>query len=99
MILTLLIALLHLLASMLPDPSQEPFIDVETAGKACGIGRSKAYAEARRYLATGEGLPCIAFGRTLRVPTAAILRLAQLEVNAQPGDAETSPGLVAVPGA
>jgi hypothetical protein len=38
--------------------------------------RSKAYLEAKRYLDTDgrEGLPCVRFGRTLRVPTALLLK-------------------------
>jgi hypothetical protein len=60
----------------LPDPRIQPTLDVETAGRYCGFGRAKAYAEAQRYLATGgvEGMPVVRYGRTLRVPTAALLR-------------------------
>ncbi len=66
---------------MIPDPRVEPTLDVETGGRLCGLGRSKAYEQARRWLDTdgAEGLPCIAFGRTLRVPTAAVLRLLGLD--------------------
>lgn len=62
---------------MIPDPRAQPTLDVETGGRLCGLGRTKAYEQARRWLDTdgAEGLPCIAFGRTLRVPTAAVLRL------------------------
>jgi hypothetical protein len=61
----------------LPNPAERPTLDIEEAGKLLGLGRSKAYAEARKYLATNgaQGLPCIAFGRTLRAPTAPVLRL------------------------
>jgi hypothetical protein len=60
-----------------PDPLVTPTLRVEEAGELLDFSRSKAYAEANRYLATNgaEGLPVIRFGRTLRVPTAALLRL------------------------
>ncbi len=66
---------------MIPDPRVEPTLDVETGGRLCGLGRSKAYEQARRWLDTdgAEGLPCVRFGRTLRVPTAAVLRLLHLD--------------------
>jgi hypothetical protein len=61
----------------LPDPAESPVLSVEDAGALFGLGRSKAYSEARRFLESGgrEGLPVISFGRTLRCPTATILRL------------------------
>lgn len=67
-----------------PDPREHPTIDVEWGGSLCGMGRSKAYMEAERYLATGgaEGLPVIRFGRTLRVPTALLLARLGLSVGA-----------------
>ncbi|MEU8870407.1 helix-turn-helix domain-containing protein [Streptomyces javensis] len=45
-------------------------IDIETAGRALGIGRTNAYALARR-----GAFPCkvIRAGRAYRVPTAALL--------------------------
>gem|GEM_PF-7077513 len=47
------------------------------AGALFGLGRSKSYEEAKRYIASGgrEGLPTIAFGRTRRCPTALVARL------------------------
>lgn len=50
---------------------------VEEAAAVLRIGRGAAYDLARRWRATGgrEGLPVVAFGRTLRVPRAALLRL------------------------
>jgi hypothetical protein len=61
----------------LPDPRHEITIAVERGGALCGMGRSKSYVEARRYIETEgrEGLPAIAFGRTLRCPTARLLAL------------------------
>ena len=54
---------------------------VEDGGRFLGFGRAKAYQEANRYLATdgAEGLPVVRFGRTLRVPTAALLRLVGID--------------------
>jgi hypothetical protein len=54
---------------------------VEDAGRFLDFGRAKAYQEASRFLATGgaEGLPVVRFGRSLRVPTAALLRLLDLD--------------------
>jgi hypothetical protein len=65
----------------LPNPVLEPTLDVERAGALCGLGRSKAYVEARRFIDTdgAEGLPVIPFGRTLRVPTATLLSMLGLE--------------------
>ena len=53
----------------LPD-----FLTVEEAAAILRIGRTAAYEQARRYLATGgaEGLPVIRVGRQLRVPRAAL---------------------------
>jgi hypothetical protein len=90
-----------------PDPSDVPTVAVEAAGAWFDLGRTKAYEEARRYLATGgaEGLPVIAFGRTLRCPVAACRRLLGLEVGGEeradihvaPEDAATDEGASVVP--
>lgn len=68
----------------IPDPHEEPTISVERAGRLWRLGRSKAYAEARRFLETGgrEGLPVIRFGRSLRVPTARLLRMLGVDPDA-----------------
>ena len=60
-------------------PGLPRFLTVEEAAVVLRIGRTSAYELARRWLATGgrEGLPVIRLGRTLRVPRAAIERLAQ----------------------
>ncbi len=67
--------------TVLPDPRLMPTLSVESAGRLLGLGRAKAYREAARYLATdgAEGLPCVAFGRARRVPTAALLRLLRVD--------------------
>ena len=64
-------------ARRLPDPQERPTLPVPEAGEIIGFGRAKSYQEAARYLATdgAEGMPVVKFGRTLRVPTAALLRL------------------------
>jgi hypothetical protein len=54
---------------------QNPTVSIELAGRALGISRSYAYAMAH----TGD-LPTIALGaRRKRVPTAALLRMLQVE--------------------
>jgi hypothetical protein len=52
-------------------------LTVEQAREVLGIGRSLAYSEVRRYLATGgrEGVPAIRIGSTIRVPRAALVDL------------------------
>jgi len=54
------------------------FLTVEEAAAVLRIGRTSAYELARRWLATSwrEGLPVIRLGRTLRVPQAALERIA-----------------------
>ncbi|MDP9388140.1 MAG: helix-turn-helix domain-containing protein [Actinomycetota bacterium] len=58
--------------TILPD-----VLTVEEAAAILRIGRSAAYALARRYRATGgrEGLPVIELGRHLRVPRSGLRRL------------------------
>lgn len=52
-------------------------ISVEEAGRLFGLGRSAAYEQARIYIETdgAEGLPVLRFGRLLRCPVPALLRL------------------------
>jgi len=57
-----------------PDPEQTPFVDVIEAGRLLGVGREAAYNAVR----TGE-IPSIRVGKRLRVPVAALRRLADLE--------------------
>ncbi len=66
---------------MIPDPREQPTLSVEEAGRLFHLGRTKSYEEVARWRATdgAEGLPVIAFGRTLRVPTAIVLRRLGLE--------------------
>ncbi|WP_405961332.1 helix-turn-helix domain-containing protein [Streptomyces sp. NBC_00024] len=57
-----------------------PTTDVETAGKALGIGRTKAYE-----LVRAGKFPCkvIPAGRTYRVVTADLLRVLGIQGNAE----------------
>ena len=52
-------------------------LTVEEAARLLRIGRSAAYELARQYRATNgrTGLPVVSFGRSLRVPRAALARL------------------------
>jgi hypothetical protein len=52
-------------------------LTVEEAARMLRIGRSAAYEQARRYIASGgvEGLPVLRMGRALRVPRHALVRL------------------------
>ncbi len=61
--------------AVIPDPRETRRSLSPTQVAYAGLGRVKAYTEARRYIDTdgAGGLPCIAFGRTLRVPTAMLL--------------------------
>ncbi len=58
-----------------------PFLRIEQVQELTQLGRAKVYAETKRWRDTGgaEGIPVVEFGRTLRVPTAALLRLGQID--------------------
>ena len=59
-----------------------PFMRVEDAARLLCISRTSAYALANRWLTTGgpDGLPAVRFGRSIRIPAAALDRLADLSV-------------------
>lgn len=61
----------------LPDPRRQPFVTVPVAGQFLGIGRSPSYEAARR----GD-IPTIRVGHSLRVPTAWLWAVAQLDLDA-----------------
>ena len=67
-------------ADRLPDPRHQPVLTVPEAGRIVGLSRDAAYRAAR----TGE-LPTVRYGRSLRVPTAALLR--QLGLDSPSGHA------------
>ena len=52
-------------------------LTVEQTCDLLGIGRSLAYAQVRRYLATGgrEGIPAVRIGSAIRVPRAGVVDL------------------------
>jgi hypothetical protein len=58
-----------------------PFLRIEQVQELTQLGRSQVYELTRRWRETGgaEGIPVVEFGRALRVPTAALLRLALIE--------------------
>lgn len=57
-------------------------LTVAEAAALLRISRTTAYAEANRYLITGEGLPVIRIGRSLRAPRERLREL--IEGPAQP---------------
>lgn len=69
-------------------PEEPAVLTVEEAARVLRIGRSAAYEQARRFIATGgaEGLPAVRLGRCLRVPRQALVRL--LAVGDEALDAE-----------
>ncbi len=74
-----------------PDANGEPeVLTVEEAAAILRIGRSCAYALARRYRATGgrEGLPVIELGRHLRVPRNGLRRLLDGDIDLHESDGE-----------
>jgi hypothetical protein len=52
-------------------------LTVEQARAVLGIGRSLAYGEVRRYLASGgrEGIPAVRIGGAIRIPRAGLVDL------------------------
>lgn len=66
-----------------------PFLRIEQAQELTQLGRSQIYELCRRWRESGgrEGIPVVRFGRCLRVPTAALLRLADLGLDADDDDA------------
>lgn len=59
---------------MLPDPIETPTVTVPVAASILGVSRNSAYDAAK----AGE-IPTIRIGSRLVVPTAALLRLLQVE--------------------
>lgn len=64
---------------MLPD-----LLTIEEAAEILRLGRTKAYALARQWRATGgkAGLPVLDFGNVLRVPRHALEQLVGAELHA-----------------
>ena len=61
-----------------------PFLRIEQAQQLTQLGRSQLYEQTKRWRATGgkEGIPVVRFSRCLRIPTAALLRLAEVDPTA-----------------
>ena len=56
--------------ALLPDPVEKPTLTPDETAKVLGLGRTATYEAIRR----GE-IPSLRFGRSVKVPTAALLRL------------------------
>ena len=58
-----------------------PFLRIEQAQELTQLGRSQIYELTRLWRTTGgtQGIPVVEFGRCLRIPTAALLRLAGID--------------------
>jgi hypothetical protein len=56
-----------------------PFLRVEEAARLLRISRTSAYVLARRWLDTAgtDGLSAVQIGRSIRIPTVALERLAE----------------------
>jgi excisionase family DNA binding protein len=61
------------------DPKITPTISVDEFAAVAGIARSTAFAAVR----AGE-VPSIRFGKRIRIPTAAVRRMLELDVVAEP---------------
>lgn len=77
----------------IPNPAETPTVSVDEAVELLGVGRSTGYAGVK----SGE-IPSIRVGSRIRVPTAGLLRLLQLEVPARPAD-EGTDAVPNIPGA
>jgi len=62
----------------IPDPAERPTLSVDETAELLAIGRSTAYGG----IHSGQ-IPSIRVGTRIRVPTAAVLRLLQLEVEVE----------------
>jgi excisionase family DNA binding protein len=61
------------------------FLRVEEAAQVLRISRTSAYELARRWLESGgrDGLPAVRLGRSIRIPAAALDRLANPDIPAE----------------
>lgn len=76
-------------AGALPDPREQPFMRVEHVAAAFDISTSSTYEQ----IHTGV-IPSIRVGRRLRVPTAAVWRLAGLNPDIDEPSPATGEGTV-----
>ena len=58
-----------------------PFLTVAQVQELCQLSRTQVYEQTTRYRVTGgtAGIPVVEFGRCLRIPKAALLRMALLD--------------------
>lgn len=58
-----------------------PFLRIEQVQELTQLGRSQLYEQTKRWRASGgkEGIPVVRFGRCLRIPTAALLKMAGID--------------------
>lgn len=65
-----------------------PFLRIDQVQELTQLGRSQIYEQTRRWRETNgkEGIPVVAFGHSLRIPTAALLRLALIDADVSAGD-------------
>lgn len=78
---------------MIPDPREKPTLSITEAAELLGISKSKAYDEVQRFKATGRGIPVLDLTRTMRVPTAKLLAMLDLE-SEEPAPSSTGPSLL-----
>lgn len=69
-----------------------PFLRIEQVQELTQLGRSQVYELTRLWRDTdgAEGIPVVPFGRALRVPTAALLRMALIEPPPSKGDSDAA---------
>lgn len=69
-----------------------PFLRIEQVQELTQLGRSQVYELTRLWRDTdgAEGIPVVPFGRSLRVPTAALLRMALIEPPPSKGDCDAA---------
>ncbi len=65
-----------------------PFLKIKQVQELTQLSRTQVYALVGRYRDTdgGEGMPVTEFGRNLRVPKAALMRMALVDPDAEIGD-------------
>ncbi len=69
-----------------------PFLRIEQVQELTQLGRSQVYELTRLWRDTNgaEGIPVVPFGRSLRVPTAALLRMALIDPPPSKGDSDAA---------
>ena len=65
-----------------------PFLRIDQVQELTQLGRAQVYALAKRWRDTDgrEGMPVVEFGRNLRVPTAALMRMALVDPDVIEGE-------------